>query len=90
MSLLTTKTQSLNPRPHEAQLEDLKPMKSSRRSSRRGEKPHAQQNARKAANQAKMERRAKKSLKTQKAHKTQKLPLNNLPLTLSMQALPLR
>jgi hypothetical protein len=43
----------------------------------------------KRQNKTKWQRRAKKSSKTQQAHKAQKLPLNQLPLTLSMQALPL-
>jgi hypothetical protein len=65
-------------------------MKSSKISSRRrnghkANKKHENQQAK-----PKWQRRAKKSSKIQKAHKNQKLPLNQLPLTLSIQVLPLK
>jgi hypothetical protein len=78
----------LNPRPREAQLEDQKAKKnyirSSTRKSRKTNKRHEKRQVK-----PKWQIRAKKSSNTQKAHKTQKLLLNQLHLTLSMQALPL-
>jgi threonine aldolase len=70
----------LNPTPHEAQLDDQKPKKNSRRLSRRRKNHKNQQMARKVANQIKSKEKLK--LKTP--------PENKVPLTLSMQALPLR
>jgi hypothetical protein len=64
---------------HGTQVEDQKPKKSSRRSYRRRKNQKASKWHKKVVNQEKWQRRAKKSSKTQK-----------LPLTLSMQALPLR
>jgi hypothetical protein len=88
------KVWSSNPKPHETQLEDQKAKKSSRRSSRRRKnckaskwcekqqtKQDGKEELRKAQNQNKM---FKKSLNS-------KTPSwNQLPLTLSMQALPIR
>jgi hypothetical protein len=58
-----------------------KSQKSSRRSSRRRKTVKASKNQEKRQNQSKWERRAKKSSKSENS---------TLPLTLSMQALPLR
>jgi hypothetical protein len=77
MSTLTTQRHKiwiLNPRPHEAQLEDQKPKKSSRKSSRR-----------------RKDRKANKwQEKWQTKEKSKKSSNSKLPLTLSMQALPIR
>jgi hypothetical protein len=68
----------LNPRPHEAQLEDQKkPKKSSRMSSRRG----------KTAKANKWQEKAAKQRKEQEKLKTKGKSQNQLPITLSMQAL---
>jgi hypothetical protein len=73
-----TKTQSLNfeSKTHEAQLEDQKPNKNLRRSSRRGKSRKTNKRHEKQQNQAEWQRRDKKTSK--------------LPLTVSMQPLPLR
>jgi hypothetical protein len=73
----------LNPKHHEAQLEDQKVMKSSKKSSRRRKNC----NANKSMKSGKPSRMTKKN---QEKLKIKKLPLNQTPLTLSMQALPLR
>jgi hypothetical protein len=65
-------------------------MKGSRISSRRRKKPQDQQKARKVANIAKMAKKSYEKLKSTKNSQIKKLSLNQLPLTLSMQSLPLR
>jgi hypothetical protein len=77
MSTLTTQRYKVwisNPRPYEAQLEDQKPKKNSRRSSRR----------------RKNYKSNKWQEKQQIKDKAKKSSNSKLPLTLSMQALPLR
>jgi hypothetical protein len=74
----------LNPRPHEAQLEDQKAKKSSRRSSRR-RKP---QKATKWTKIGKAKQNDKEELR--KAQNQSKSSKSTLRLTLSMQDLPLR
>jgi hypothetical protein len=73
-----------NARPHEAQLEDQKPIKSSKISSRK----------RKSCKTNKRHKNSKPSqndkYELRKAQKHKDSPLNQLPLTLSMQALLLR
>jgi hypothetical protein len=58
MSPLITKAQSLYPRPYEAQLEDPKSQKSSRRSSRRRKTAKASKRHEKRQSPAKWQRRA--------------------------------
>jgi hypothetical protein len=74
---------SLNPRPHESQLEDQKARKSSRISSRR--KKNRKNNKRHEKRQTK--EKSKEKLKNTKLHNSL---WNQLLLTLSMQALLLR
>jgi hypothetical protein len=64
------KVWSLNPRPHEAQLEDQKPTKSSRRSSRRRKTAKANKRYEKWQSQPKWQRRGKKSSEEQEKLKT--------------------
>jgi hypothetical protein len=91
------KVWSLNPRAHEARLEDQKAKKSSRGSSRRGKsrktnkghkkwqtKQNGKEEPRKAQNQNKMSKKGSNSRKSQNQH-----PLNQiLPNTLNGSALP--
>jgi hypothetical protein len=72
----------LNPRLYEAQLEDQKLRKAQECHIEDGRNCKANKRAEKQQN----EEKAKKSSNSQ----TQKLPLNQTPLTLSMQVLPLR
>jgi hypothetical protein len=60
------KVWSLNPRPHEAQLEEQKTYKSSKRSSRRKKSRKASKRHEKQQSQETWQRRAKKSLKERK------------------------
>jgi hypothetical protein len=59
---LTTKAQSLNRRPHEAQLEDQKPMKSLRRSFRRRKTAKANKRHEKQQNHKKSKKSSKLTL----------------------------
>jgi hypothetical protein len=67
MSPLTTKAQSMKfeSMTHEAQLEDQKAMKSSKRSSRRGKTAKASKRHEKRQSQAKWQERARKSSEKQ-------------------------
>jgi hypothetical protein len=90
MSSLTTKKHkvwSLNPRPHKARLEDQNTTKNSRRSSRR-RKSHKINKRNK--NSKPSQNGKEEPIKAQKHKKLTKLPLNQLPLSLSIQDLPLR
>jgi hypothetical protein len=79
------KVWSLNPRPDEAQLEDQKPTKSLRRSSRRRKTAKANKRHEKWQSHAKWQRRAKKSSK----QKNSKPPLKSTPPnTLNASSLP--
>jgi hypothetical protein len=72
----------LNPRPHEAQLEDRKAKKSSRRSSRRRKNCKANKSTekRQTKQNGKEElRKAQDQNKMSKKAQTQKLPLNQTP-----------
>jgi hypothetical protein len=77
------KVWSSNPKPHEAQLEDKKAKKNLRRSSRRRKNCKANKRHEKQQTKEKKQRKAQN-------RKTQNSPWNQLPLTLSMQAHPLR
>jgi hypothetical protein len=66
----------MNSRPHEAQVEDQKPTKSSRKSFRISKSCKTNKMHEKRQVKPKWQRIAKKGSKTQKAHKTKKLPLN--------------
>jgi hypothetical protein len=78
------KVWSSNSKPHEAQLEYPKSQEELKKVIEKKEKPQDKQKARKVANLAKT--KTEQEINSQ----TQKLPLNQLPLTLSMQPLPLR
>jgi hypothetical protein len=90
------KVWSSNPRPHEAQLEDLKSHEKAQEGYLEEGKPQKSANGMKsgkAKQNGKEElRKAQKSKKNSNQGKSSKSTLlwNQLPLTLSMQALPLR
>jgi hypothetical protein len=78
------KVWSSNPKHHEAQLEYPKSQEELKKIIEKKEKPQDKQKAQKVANLAKTKTEQERN------SQTQKLPLNQLPLTLSMQPLPLR